>query len=247
VYHHRLNESRTALELEEERLLVRKGDEPGAAAVVGDLVGMAWTSDGVGRLLIVGQNGLLLTYDPTWERLSGTMLPGSETWQYPLAVSSYLSRLYVLDPGLGQVLRYRASSGGDISPPEPYFEEEADIANAIDMAIDGSIYLLFDDGRLQRYFAGQMVPTTLSLPDRPLDRPVALYTAPDDEAQYLYVADPSNQRVIRCDKEGRLVQQFVLEGDDALAHVRDIFVDELHDRLYVLSDNRLLMMTIPPP
>jgi len=247
IYHHRLNETRTALELEEERLLVRKGDQSDAATAVGDLVGMSWISDGIGRLLILGRNGLLLTYDPTWERLTGTMLPANETWQYPVAVSTYLGRLYVLDPGLGQVLRYRASSGGDASPPEPYFEEKVDIASAIDMAIDGFIYLLFDDGRLERHFAGKAMPMAFSLPDRPLQRPVAIYAAPDEEAQFLYIADPSNQRVIRCDKEGHLVQQFVLEGNDALGQVRDIFVDELHDRLYFLSDNRLLMTSIPPP
>ena len=248
VYHHRLNESRTALELEEEKLLVRKGDQPDTAAAMGDLVGMTWVSDGIGRLLVLGRNGLLLTYDPAWERLTGTMLPDNETWQYPVAVSSYRGRFYVLDPGLGQVLRYLASSGGDVSPPEAYFvEERVDIAGAIDMAIDGFIYLLFDDGHLERYFAGKRVPMTLNLPDRPLHQPVAVYAAPDEEALFLYVADPSNHRVIRCDKEGHLVQQFLLEGDDALGQVRDIFVDELHDRLYLLSDNQLFVMDIPPP
>jgi hypothetical protein len=248
VYHHRLNESRTALEVEKERLLVRKGDQPDTAAAVGDLVGMTWMSDGIGRLLILGRNGLLLTYDPAWERLTGTMLAANETWQYPVAVSSYRGRFYVLDPGLGQVLRYLASSGGDASPPERYFvEEEVDMAGAIDMAIDGFIYLLFDDGRLERYFAGKKAPMTLSLPDRPLHQPSAIYAAPDEEALFLYIADPSNHRVIRCDKEGHLVQQFLLEGNDALGQVRDIFVDELHDRLYFLSDNQLFLMHIPSP
>jgi hypothetical protein len=248
VYHHRLNESRTALESDKERLLVHKGDQPDAATTVGDLVGMTWVRGGIGRLAILGRNGQLLAYDPSWERLTGTMLPASETWQYPVTVSSYLDRFYVLDPGLGQVLRYVASTAGDTSPPESYFvEEEVDIAGAIDMAIDGSVYLLFDDGRLEKYFAGKKVPMTLSLPDRPLQQPLAIYAAPDKVAQFLYLADPSNHRVIRCDKEGHLVQQFVLEGNDALGQVRDIFVDELHDRLYFLSDNRLFMVLIPPP
>lgn len=249
VYHHRLNETHTALESDKERLLVHKGeDQPDTAAAVGELVGMTWLSGGAGRLLILERNGLLLAYDPTWERLTGTMLPANETWQYPVAVSSYVGNFYVLDPGLGQVLRYRSSGVGYASPPEQYFaEKEIGIASAIDIAIDGFIYLLFEDGRLERYLAGKLAPMTLNLPDRPLRQPSAIYAAPDEEALFLYIADPSNHRVIRCDKEGHLIQQFVLKGSDALGQVRDIVVDELHDQLYFLSDNRLFMMAILPP
>jgi hypothetical protein len=252
VYHQRLNETGPALAVDKERLLVRKGDQTDAATAVGELVGMAWMPGGEGRqtgaLLILGRNGLLLAHDPTWERLVGTTLPASETWQYPLAVSGYLGNFYVLDPGLRQVLRYRASGAGYASPPDPYLVESApDIADAIDMAIDGFVYLLFNDGRLEKYLSGEPVPLTLNLTDQPLRQPSAVYTAPDAEVRFLYVADPPNGRVLRCDKEGRLIQQFILEGNDALTQVRDIFVDEVGSRLYFLADNRLFVVDIPPP
>ena len=252
VYYHRLNEAGTALESDEETLLVRKGDQPDAAAVVGELVGMTWMPSGEGRqtgaLFLLGRNGLLLAHDPTWERQVGTMLPASETWQYPVDVSSYMGRFYVLDPGLRQVLRYRASGAGFDSPPEKYFAEgKEDMAGAIDMAIDGFIYLLFEDGRLEKYLSGEPVPLTLNLAGQSLQQPSAIYTAPDAGVQFLYVADPSASRVLRCDKDGRLIQQFVLQDNDALSHVRDIFVDEVGSRLFFLSSNRLFVANIPPP
>ncbi len=252
VYHHRLNETGAALASDEEQLLVRKGDQPDTAAAVGELVGMAWMPGGEGRqtgaLLILGRNGLLLAHDPTWERLVGTTLPASETWQYPVAASGYLGNFYILDPGLRQVLRYRSSGAGYASPPDPYLAESTpDMASAIDMAIDGFVYLLFEDGRLEKYLSGKPVPLTLDLTDRPLRQPSAIYTAPDAEVRFLYVADPPNGRVLRCDKEGRLIQQFVLEGNDALQQVRDIFVDEVGSWLYFLADNQLFMVNIPPP
>ena len=252
VYYHRLNEAGTALESDEERLLVRKGDQPDAAAVVGELVGMTWMPSGEGRqtgaLFLLGRNGLLLAHDPTWKRQVGTMLPASETWQYPVDVSSYMGRFYVLDPGLQQVLRYRAGGAGFDSPPEKYFAEgKVDVAGAIDMAIDGFIYLLFENGRLEKYLSGEPVPLTLNLAGQSLQQPSAIYTAPDAEVQFLYVADPSASRVLRCDKDGRLIQQFVLQDNDALSHVRDIFVDEVGSRLFFLSSNRLFVANIPPP
>ncbi|UCC62762.1 MAG: hypothetical protein JSV36_18745 [Anaerolineae bacterium] len=252
IYHHRLNEGGTALESDEERLLVRRGDQPDNSTAVGELVGMAWMPAGEGRqtgaLLILGRNGLLLAHDPTWERLVGTMLPASESWQYPVDVSSYRGRFYVLDPGLSQILRYRAGGAGYDSPPEPYFPEgEVDLVGAIGMAIDGFVYLLFEDGRLEKYLSGEPVPLTLNLADQPLQQPSAIYAAPDAEARFLYVADPFTGRVLRCDKGGQMIQQFILQDDDAFSRVQDIFVDEVGSQLYFLSGNRLLMASIPPP
>jgi hypothetical protein len=91
------------------------------------------------------------------------------------------------------------------------------------------------------------VPLTLNLAGQSLQQPSAIYTAPDAEVQFLYVADPSASRVLRCDKDGRLIQQFVLQDNDALSHVRDIFVDEVGSRLFFLSSNRLFVANIPPP
>jgi hypothetical protein len=252
VYHHRLNGTGTALESDEEKLLVRRGDQPDDTATVGKLVGMAWMPGGQGRqtgaLFILGGNGQLLIHDPTWERLIGTTLPASETWRFPLAVSGYRGNFYVLDPGLGQVLRYRTSGEGYASPPEPYFADETpDMTHTIDIAIDGFVYLLFEDGRLEKYLRGEPVPLTLSPTDKPLQRASAIFAAPDEEAQYLYLADPVHGRVLRCDKEGHVIQQFIAADSDTLEEVRDIFVDEVGGRLYFLSRNQLFMTHIPPP
>jgi len=251
VYHHRLNGSGAALASNEERVLVRRGDRPDGTTAVGDLVGMVWMPGGeshhAGALLILGRNGLLLVYEPTWERLAATLLPASETWQYPVAVSGYRGNFYILDPGLQQVLRYRPSGGGYTTPPESYFtREKPDMTAAIDMAIDGFIYLLFQDGRLEKYLAGDPAPLEISRLDKPLQYPSAIYAAPDEETQFLYLAEHSFGRVLRCDKQGLLIHQFVIRGSDALNKVRDIFVDEVGGRIYFLSDNQLFMITIPP-
>lgn len=251
VYYHRLNEAGTALESDEERLLVRRGDKPDDSAVVGELVSIAWMPGGDGRqtgaLFILGRNGLLLIHDPTWDRLVGTMLPASETWQYPITASGYRGNFYVLDPGLQQVLRYRTSGAGYTAPPEHYFSaEKPDISSAIDMAIDGFIYLLFEDGRVGKYLSGESVSLTFSQMDKPLRQASAIYAAPDEEAQFLYLADPANGRVLRCNKEGQLIQQFIIEGSDVLEKVQDIFVDEVGGRIYFLSSNQLFSLNIPP-
>jgi hypothetical protein len=252
VYHHRLDETGAAFESAEADLLVRKGDRPGSAGVVGELVGMAWMSGGeganAGSLLVLAQDGQLLAYNPAWSRLTGTMLPASETWQYPVAVSTYTGNFYILDAGTRQVLRYRRSGPGYNVEPEPYFAHDApEVANAIDMVIDGFIYLLLQDGRIKKYLRGDAVPLTLSRLDKPLNGPTALFGAPDDQARFLYAADPSNSRLLRFDKEGRLIQQFVIEGSNVLGGVRDIFVSEVGGKLYFLSDNQLGAIDIPTP
>ena len=72
---------------------------------------------------------------------------------------------------------------------------------------------------------------TLDQAGEPLQQPSAIYAAPDEEAQFLYLADPVNGRVLRCNKEGHLIQQFVIRDNNALEQVQDIFVDEVGGRL----------------
>ena len=115
------------------------------------------------------------------------------------------------------------------------------------MAIDGFIYVLYNDGRISKFQGGQPVDFTITGLDKPLSSPVSLFTAPDDEVQYLYVADAGNQRVVQLEKDGRFVRQFKpsLGEPVTFANLQDIFVDEISGRLYILDSNSLYMGNIP--
>ena len=154
------------------------------------------------------------------------------------------------DPQANQLLRYLPASDGYSLPPESYFPADTpvNLNNAVDLSIDGAVYILFKDGRINKYLSGRLVEDfTITGLDIPFNNPVAIYTAPDEEVQHIYVADAGNQRVVQLNKDGSFVRQFKpLAGEDVtFAHLQNIYVDEIGSKMYILDSNNLYLTNIP--
>jgi DNA-binding beta-propeller fold protein YncE len=177
-------------------------------------------------------------------------IANKDAWALPVAVGSYFGNFYVLDPQAGQILRYLPGPDGYTIPPEYYFPDQAtvDLTGAVDMAIDGAVYVLYADGTIRKFEAGISVEFQITELDKPLSRPTAIYAAPDDVAQYIYVADPGNLRVVQLNKDGRFVRQFKPqdEAEVNFKTLRSVFADELTGKLYLLNDQTLYIANITP-
>jgi hypothetical protein len=115
------------------------------------------------------------------------------------------------------------------------------------MAIDGYIYVLFADGNLRKFEGGLAAPFELSGLDRPFDNPTAIFTAPDQQVRYLYVADTGNRRIVQLEKDGGFVRQLKPRDEEAVNFegIKSIFVDEPGGRLYLVDSQSLYMAAIP--
>lgn len=251
VYHHRLEDTgETLLPDDESVLLVSRGQAVDNIAVE-ELLDMVWMPVGGNRqtsdLLVVNSTGLL-EYNPNWG-LTTAAIAGRESLVLPVAASSFFGNLYILDAQGNHLWRYLPTADGYNSAPESYFppEQLVDLTNAVDMAIDGSIYILFKDGRISKFTSGQPVEFSLSGLDAPFNNPVAIFTAPDEEVQHVYVADAGNQRIVQLNKDGSFVRQFKPRPAEAVtfANLQDIFIDEISGRLYVLDSNNLYVGNTP--
>jgi DNA-binding beta-propeller fold protein YncE len=199
--------------------------------------------------LLILESGGLLEYNPSWG-LAALPIASKDTWGLPVAVNSYFGNLYVLDTQANQVLRYVPTTEDYSNAAEPYFSPDAavDLTGAVDMAIDGYIYVLYADGTIRKFEGGVPVEFQVTEIDKPLNRASAIYAAPDDIAQYIYVADAGNARVVQLNKDGRFMRQFKPRDEDKvdLSTLRSIFVDELTGKLYLLNDHTLYVANITP-
>jgi hypothetical protein len=250
VYHHVLNEAGNGLRPNEANpTLVSRGQQVEGATVNG-VIDMTWVQAGGGRqtsdLLILGEGGILLEYNPTWG-ITTLPIASADLWQTPVRVGSYFGNFYVLDPGVGQIFRYLPTTDGYSNPPQDYLSKPNPVSpgDIVDMAIDGHIYLLFADGTVRRLLSGEPVSFELSGLDEPLQTPVAIYTAPDEEARFIYIADAGARRVVQIDKDGRLIRQFKAAGGEQFADLRGLYVDEIGGRLYFTSGNKLYLANLP--
>lgn len=224
-------------------IMLRKGDVIGNV-VVGELVDMTWMEASGERrassLLILDEQKRVFEYDPI-AGLRHIAVPYNSAWKQPKAMAGYFGILYLLDTIDNQVLRYLPSSSGYVSPPFDYIVDSVEIGGALDMAVNGSVYILLADGTIMKFIDGRKVPFPMISLDKPLRFPTSIFVDSNDPGAFVYATDFGNRRVVQFDQNGAFIRQFKSSNPSALSQLMDIFVDERAGRFYILDGNRLLL------
>nr|MBC7244073.1 hypothetical protein [Chloroflexota bacterium] len=251
VYKYLLNEAGDDLQvLPTDPVLMRKGDAHGTITI-DELLDIAWVEAagqrGTNTLVILDQKGHTLEYNPVLG-LRYLDLADTSPWVTPVAAAGYYGRLYLLDPGANRVLRYGLTNTGYGGSPSDYFQTEAisDISSAVDMAIDGNVYVLHADGRISKYQEGTNVPFPQSNLDEPLKRPSCIFASGFmDEGGYVYVADAEQQRIVQFSKAGEFLQQFRAQDPGYMDALRSLYVDEEQRKIYLINGSKLYLALLP--
>jgi len=233
-------------------VLLSQEDRPGGIAIQ-ELSDFVWMEAGNGRetsnLLLLVNGRSLLQFDGLRE-FTPVSVADSELWAEPRLIGGYTGYFYVLDAEEDRIWKYAPTGNSyDLSPTD-YFQAEAgvELDNAVDMAIDGYIYILLADGDILRFSGGEEDAFSISgLDDRELQDPIAIFASP--ETDYIYVADAGNERIVQLDKEGAFVRQFLTVGENAgvFQNLQDVFVNEAGGELLALNSDGLYLALIPEP
>ncbi len=147
------------------------------------------------------------------------------------------ARLYILDHKNQQIWRMNVNDTG-IAAPERWLKTAADFGEARDIAVDGSVYVLYGD-HLEKYFNGTKQNFQMSALTPPAKNLAGIFTGQDLTS--IYVLDPDNKRIIILDKQGSLQKQII---SDRFREISDVFVDEKTGLLQALSGSELLQISI---
>ncbi|NLG49163.1 MAG: hypothetical protein GX552_03505 [Chloroflexi bacterium] len=254
IYKYMLNDVGDALQpVESSPILAQKGELRGGVTL-GDMVDLAWMKAGGQRtaesLVMLERTGVLLSYDPQ-QGIDVLPVADSDIWLKPQAIASYFGNLYVLDPLLGRILKYVPTDNAYTTPPSDYLDRQLDIdlTGAVDMAIDGNLYLLFADGRIVKLLNGEPQPFNMASLPTPMRSPTTIFVSgpqePDGEG-YVYVTDAGNERIVQFDKNGNFVRQFQANlGESQMQKLRGLYVDEERGRMFILSGQSLWLAELP--
>lgn len=240
-------------------ILVQTGQDVDGGEV-GALVDCIWGSPGGERqtssLLILEEDGGVISYDPAWvdeggsPRLTRSFLGTSPS--SPAVVDFFGGRLYVLDKDANQIWRYNPR--GDTYPdrPDRYFvtSPPRSLVDALDMAIDGHIYVLYEDGEILQFLGGEHQPDfdVRGLPGDGMQA-VALAVDQDGSSGAVYVADAGNKRVVVLGPDGAFQAQLrpdeAVGAEAAFDALESLVVDEPARQLYVVSGGRLYVASLP--
>ena len=199
-------------------------------------------------LLLISTQGTILNIEPDTTPARLVVLDPS-AWSGFVDVDNFQNNLYRLQPELNQIFKYTPTTLGYELEPVDFFEQPTDIGSAIDMAIDGDIYLLLADNTIKRLRVGQQITFEVSGIDKPLTGAALIYT--DQRLESVYVVDAGFNRIVELDKragrEGEFKRQFLYTGaDDFFADIRGIWVDEVAGVMVVLGSDSLREFVLPP-
>jgi hypothetical protein len=198
--------------------------------------GATWTRD---SLLALDDGHNLQELVPGAEARA-VPLRGGADWGSLQAARGFGGNLYVLDPRANQVWRYVPTDNGFDSERRGALPS-LDLRDAVDLLVDGDVYVLLRTGRVLKVVSGRSVPFSLDGLDRPMTNATAL--AGGGANRHLYVADPGNRRIAVFDKaSGRFVRQLTL---DDLPPVHSLWVDEAAGRLLLVTDSQVYSAPLP--
>jgi hypothetical protein len=223
--------------------LLGKGDTVGDVTV-GELRGAAWRDD---RPVALD------------EKYAYALDPATGVWQTEAlgvfdqvgftdvkAVEIYALNLYALATETGQILKFNAERYADAPEDWTGGGNQADLERATDIAVDGHVYALLDDGRVLDFFRSRLEATLAPTLVPPLDSPVALVAMAN--SQFLYVLNRSDGRIVRLARDGSSAQQFMPATDaPQVTDAEDFVLDETSGVAYILSHNVVYTVRVPPP
>lgn len=165
-------------------------------------------------------------------------------WITGKSIAAYLRFLYVLSPENGQIYKYERLANR-YSAPVPY-NVNGDLANALDIAIDGNVYVLKEGGQVVKLLRGETQPFVIRhAPEGALADATQIFKVVDGNTYFL---DSVNARVIvitdgGATGESSYLKQYVLEGDQ-MGELKDLYIDSDETRLYVLDEKRVYVVDL---
>lgn len=228
--------------------------------VVTSILDMMWRPRGgnVSRdgLAMLDSLGGLITFYPNFEDTRAVPLGLASDWERPVAITTFDERLYVLDPDARVIWRYLPQGDGfilDNNQPALTFDENTDLEQVVDVAIyseDGSVFLLYGDGRLRRYANGRLLWGEVDLAQNglqtPLVAPVALKIVGQGLNSSIFVADPPTGRIVQFALGGTFLAQYKATTDDKqelFTTTADFAVAESPLRIFTVGNNQLYAAT----
>lgn len=223
---------------------------------LGRLIDCAWVGAQGGRrssaLLILEEGHGVVSYDPAWRKEDGTpqlslMKLRSTSLNRPVAAGSYRGQFYVLDAASSdkeQIWRYKPEEDAYPLEPEPYFATSPPegFEQALDMAIDGYIYVLYGDSTVGKFLRGESQPFNMHGVPGGIEEVAGLAVDPEGDGT-VYLADREHSRIVALGPEGGFRWQYRTEP--TLDPLEALAVNQAKRRLYLIAGGKVYVAALP--
>lgn len=178
-----------------------------------------------GKIAIITSSGLELV-----DGRGADLVQEEDDWGGPLKLSSFGTNLYLLTKK--DLWRF-AGSGGSFGTAKSWFVEDQELAKAVSMAIDGSIWIAFED-EVKKFNLGREENFSLSKMPEEFGHLTQIYTSEKDND--LYLLDQGKGKIFVVDKKGEFKGAYSWPG---FKNASDLVALEDEKKLLVLVKDKL--------
>ncbi len=226
---------------------------------VGPLFGVAYD----GNFLVVTDGKALFFATSTdgaiWQSMEMEEINNQGPWK-PGPIAAFAENMYLLEKDFRNIYVFSTDANQQVVAPVDWVSvgDRVNLNIAVDMTIDGNIYVLLEDGQVITLRSGLEI-NRFDLPgfDFENQKPIAIVSGPNTGYLYIVVEDEDGGgRVIATGLEGEnpvimeLPVDFSTDGSDVkhpFDGVQDIVVDEESGTLYIINDDAVWSFTYTLP
>ena len=162
-----------------------------------------------------------------------------DEYKNPVGLGTFFSNIYLIDDSK---LSKFVSLGSGYAKTN-YFPKDTnpDLSKAVSLTIDGAVWVLRNDGTIQKFLKGNVENFSVNGLDKQLNGAVRIFTMIDSSK--LYVLDNGNSRIVVIDKDGTYKQQYqsdlIKKAKDFEIVEKDLPADRQGKKGYLLVDNKV--------
>jgi len=185
-----------------------------------------------GNIYFINSNNAIIQIDKK-ENINLLKIDLNGQLNYIKGASFYNNRLYSINGRDNQIYRYDMA-GKAFLPPVAWIKGQADFSNAVSMDIDGTIYVLFKNGQVNKYLKGSQEEFNLKSIDPEFTEASKIIVSPI--LKYIYILESKNNRLAVFDKNGEFLLQYRFSQ---MNDIKDFIVDEANKKIYVLNNTSI--------
>ncbi len=173
------------------------------------------SSESLNKVFILTSKKKLITYDTSNNSVLINESPDNQTtWGDATTSAVFSTNIYLLDSVNSMIWKHSQNETG-YNKASKYFDssKKIDLKNAIDLSIDGNLYVLLQNGEIMKFsrnnLESQFTIRNIPSPDNTITNPTQIFTSEDSNK--LYILDQGNNRILATDKSGEFSSQYLFD------------------------------------
>ncbi|MCF6276747.1 MAG: hypothetical protein L3J07_02765 [Candidatus Magasanikbacteria bacterium] len=190
------------------------------------------------KILFLDDNNSIIEYDRKTSSIISQDISYQKDNPNISNIFIYNQRLYSIDINSSEIYKHNETQTG-YDKGALWLKQDVDLSDAVDLAIDSSLYVLKLNGELLKFSSGVQEEFSINMIDPAMEEPTQMWTYSDVDE--IFILEPKQKRIVIIDKGGVLLKQYTsLDWQNPTS----MSVDIDNKKLYVIDSGKVYKINL---